>query len=76
MEILFEAFNQNDYLVKAVEQVTEAGPLQGRSRVKGVETGCECVVAFLQHCFKQGKGLAKVALRIIVQLGQAVVHAL
>lgn len=41
-------------LVQAVEQVTEAGPLQSRGWVKRVEAGREGVVALLQHSFQQG----------------------
>lgn len=63
------------YLVQAVEEVAEAGPLQGRSRVEGVEAGGESVVALLQNGFQQGQGLGQVALGVVVQLGQAVVHA-
>lgn len=62
-------------LVQAVEQVTEAGPLQCWSRVERVEAGSESVVALLQNSFKQGQRLGQVALGIVVQLGQAVVHA-
>lgn len=40
------------YLVQAVEEVAEAGPLQGRSRVEGVEAGGESVVALLQNGFQ------------------------
>lgn len=62
-------------LVQAVEQVAEAGPLQGWSRVEGMKAGSERVVALLQNGFQQGQGLGEVALRVVVQLGQAVVHA-
>lgn len=41
-----------------------------------MEAGGECVVALLQHSLQQGEGLGQVALGVVVQLGQAVVHAL
>lgn len=41
-------------LVQAVEQVTEAGPLQSRGRVERVKAGSEGVVTLLQHSFQQG----------------------
>lgn len=63
------------YLVEAVEQVAETGPLQCRGWVEGVEACSEGVVALLQHGFQQGKRLRQVALGVIVQFGQAVVHA-
>ena len=62
-------------LVETVEQVTEAGPLQSRGRVERVEAGSEGVVALLQHSFQQGQRLRQVALGVVVQLSQAVVHA-
>lgn len=64
------------HLVEVVEQVAEAGPLQSGLGVEGVEAGGKGVVALLQHGLQQGEGLGEVALRVIVQLGQAVVHAL
>lgn len=41
-----------------------------------MEAGGEGVVALLQHGLQQGKGLGQVTLRVVVQLGQAVVRAL
>lgn len=64
------------HLVEVVEQVAEAGPLQRRRGVEGVEAGGEGVVALLQHGLQQGEGLGQVTLGVVVQLGQAVVHAL
>lgn len=63
------------YLIQAVQQVTKTGPLQGWSWVERVEASSEGVVALLQHSFKQSKWLRQVALGVVVQLGQAVVHA-
>ncbi len=71
-----EVLGDGDYLVQAVEQVAEAGPLQGRSRVERVEAGGEGVVALLQHGLQQREGLTQIPLRVVVQLGQAVVHPL
>lgn len=41
-------------LVQAVEQVTEAGPLQSWGWVERVEASSEGVVALLEHRFQQG----------------------
>lgn len=41
-----------------------------------MEAGGEGVVALLQHGLQQGEGLGQVTLGVVVQLGQAVVHAL
>lgn len=40
-----------------------------------MEAGSERVVALLQNGFQQGQGLGQVTLGVVVQLGQAVVHA-
>lgn len=66
---------KSSYLVQAVEQITQAGPLQSWGWIERVEAGGEGVVALLQHGFQQSKRLRQVALWVIVQLGQAVVHA-
>lgn len=42
------------HLVQAVEQVTEAGPLQGWGWVERVEASSEGIVALLKHSFQQG----------------------
>ncbi len=55
-----EVLGDGDYLVQAVEQVAEAGPLQGRSRVERVEAGGEGVVALLQHGLQQREGLTQI----------------
>ncbi|TNN64531.1 hypothetical protein EYF80_025279 [Liparis tanakae] len=49
-------------LVQAVEQVAQAGPLQGRGRVEGVEAGGEGVVALLQHGLQQGQRLGQLSM--------------
>lgn len=40
-----------------------------------MKAGGEGVVTLLQHSFQQGERLRQVALRVIVQFSQAVVHA-
>lgn len=62
-------------LIKAVEQVTQAGPLQSWSWIERMEASSKGVVAFLQHSFQKGQWLGQVALGIIVQPGQAVIHS-
>ena len=54
------------YLIQAVEQVTQAGPLEGRGGVERVKADSEGVVALLQDSFQEYERLAEVALGVII----------